>query len=471
MKSFLNDDFLLESKTARRLYHEVAKVQPIIDFHCHLSPALIAQNHQFRNLYEIWLAEDHYKWRALRANGVAERYVSGDATDYEKYMAWARTVPYTLRNPLYNWTHLELKRYFGINELLDEKSAPRIWEQANAILQRPDMSVGSLLEKSKVEVVCTTDDPVDSLEYHCKIRKSGLTTKVYPTFRPDKAIRINLPGFNRWVESLERASGMSCSKLSEFLAALEQRHAFFHEQGCRMSDHDLERCYSLPCTEAEASAIYDAARIGKNVSTEDLDKFKSFMMLFFGRLDFSRGWVKQLHCGVIRNPNARMMKQLGPDAGFDTIGDFTQMQALIGYLSALDQEGHLPKTIIYNINPADNYTIGAVMSCFPDGATPGKIQYGSGWWFLDQKQGMEWQINAFSNLGLLRRFVGMLTDSRSFISYTRHEYFRRILCQMIGQDVDRGELPDVPELLETMVREVCYENARRYFPFADNKGL
>ncbi len=471
MKSFLNDDFLLESKTARRLYHEVAKVQPIIDFHCHLSPALIAGNHQFRNLYEIWLAEDHYKWRALRANGVAERFVSGDATDYEKYMAWAATVPFTLRNPLYNWTHLELKRYFGIEELLDEKSAPRIWEQANAALKRPDMSVRGLLEKSKVEVVCTTDDPIDSLEHHREIRKSGLTTRVYPTFRPDKAIRINLPDFKGWMESLEHASGIECSNLSGFLAALDQRHAYFHEQGCRMSDHDLEQCYSMGCTEAEAAAIFDRACAGQSVSTGDLDKFKSFMMLFFGRLDYSRGWVKQLHCGVIRNPNSRMMKQLGPNAGFDTIGDFTQTQALIGYLNTLDQEGHLPKTIIYNINPADNYTIGAVMSCFPDSVTPGKIQYGSGWWFLDQKQGMEWQINAFSNLGLLRRFVGMLTDSRSFISYTRHEYFRRILCQMIGRDVEHGELPDVPELLDSLVREVCYENARQYFPFADTTRL
>ena len=466
MKTFINDNFLLESKTARRLYHEVAAIQPIIDYHCHLPPALIAFNHQFRNLYEIWLAGDHYKWRAMRSNGVAERLISGDALDYEKFMAWAGTVPFTLRNPLYHWTHLELKRYFGIDELLDEKSAPRIWEQANAVLQQPDMRVRSLLEKSKVEVVCTTDDPIDSLEYHREIRESGLKTKVYPTFRPDKALWVETPAFNGWVDSLERVSGVSCARLTDFLAALDQRHAFFHESGCRLSDHGIEHCYAEACTETEASAIFDAARSGKNVSSGAADKYRSFMMLFFGRLDFSRGWVKQLHFGVVRNNYARMMKQLGPDTGFDAIGDFNQAQSLIGYLNALEQEGHLPKMIIYNINPADNYMIGTVMGCFQDDVAPGKIQFGSGWWFLDQKDGMLSQMNALSNLGLLRRFVGMLTDSRSFLSYTRHEYFRRILCQMIGQDVDRGELPDSPELIDTMVRDICYGNARRYFPFA-----
>lgn len=465
MKPFITDDFLLDTKTARRLYHDVAAVQPIIDYHCHLPPALIALNHQFRNLYEIWLAGDHYKWRAMRSNGVAERYCSGDATDYEKFMAWAGTVPYTLRNPLYHWTHLELKRYFGIDELLDEKSAPRIWDQANAVLQRPDMRISGLLEKSRVERLCTTDDPIDSLEYHQEIRQSALTTKVYPTFRPDKALWVDTPPFNGWVDSLERVSGVSCGRLGDFLVALDKRHAFFHEQGCRLSDHGIERCYAEPCTEAEAAYIYEQARTGRPVSREAGDKFRSFMMLFFGRLDFTRGWVKQLHFGVIRNNNTRLMKQLGPDTGFDAIADFSQAQALAGYLNALDQEGRLPKTIIYNINPADNYVVGTIMGCFQDGTIPGKIQFGSGWWFLDQKEGMEWQINALSSLGLLRRFVGMLTDSRSFLSYTRHEYFRRILCQLIGRDVERGELPDAPELLDSMVRDICCENARRYFAF------
>jgi len=465
MKSFVHDDFLLESKTAHRLYHEVAEALPIIDYHCHLSPALIANNHQFRNLYEIWLAGDHYKWRAMRSNGVSERLISGDATDYEKFMAWAGTLPYALRNPLYHWTHLELKRYFGLDELLDERSAPRIWETANALLQSSNMSVRSLLEKSRVEVVCTTDDPVDSLEYHREIQKSGLSTKVYPTFRPDKALWIETPAFNGWVASLEQASDVTCTRLTDFLCALDQRHAFFHSLGCRLSDHGIERCFADACTEMEAGAIYDSARAGKTISREAADKFRSFMMLFFGRLDFARGWVKQLHFGVVRNNNSRMMKQLGPDTGFDAIGDFSQAQALIGYLNALDQEGHLPKMIIYNINPVDNYVIGAAMGCFQDESTPGKIQLGSGWWFLDQKEGMQWQMNALSNLGLLRRFVGMLTDSRSFISYTRHEYFRRILCQMIGHDVERGELPDAPDLLDSLVRDICYDNARRYFPF------
>jgi glucuronate isomerase len=465
MKSFIHDDFLLESKTARRLYHEVAAVQPIIDYHCHLPPALIAVNHQFRNLYEIWLAGDHYKWRAMRSNGMAERLITGDASDYEKFMAWAATVPYTLRNPLYHWTHLELKRYFDCDELLDEKSAPRIWEKANAVLHRPDMNVHGLLAKSRVEAVCTTDDPVDSLEFHREIQKSGLATRVYPTFRPDKALWVETPAFNGWVEALERVSGVTCSRLSDFLVALERRHTFFHGLGCRLSDHGIEHCYASPCSEAEAASIFDAARAGKRISLEAADKYRSFMMLFFGRLDFARGWVKQLHFGVVRNTNSRMMQQLGPDTGFDAIGDFSQAKALMGYLNALDQEGQLPKTIIYNINPADNYIIATAMGCFQDGTTPGKIQFGSGWWFLDQKEGMEWQMNALSSLGLLRRFVGMLTDSRSFISYTRHEYFRRILCQMIGRDVDRGELPDAPELLDAMVRDICYENAKRYFSF------
>jgi glucuronate isomerase len=466
MKPFINDDFLLDTKTARRLYHDVAGIQPIIDYHCHLPPALIAKNHQFRNLYEIWLAGDHYKWRAMRSNGLAERLCVGDAPDYEKFMAWAGTVPYTLRNPIYHWTHLELTRYFGIDELLDEASAPRIWAHANAQLQRPEMSVWGLLAKSRVEVVCTTDDPVDSLEHHQVIRESGLATKVFPTFRPDKALWVDAPTFNGWVDTLERVSGVACSRFTDFLAALDKRHEFFHTMGCRLSDHGLERCYADPCTEIEAAAIYESARGGKSVSREAGDKFRSYMMLFFGRLDFTRGWVKQLHFGVIRNNNSRKMAQLGPDTGFDAIGDFSQAQALAGYLNALDQEGHLPKMILYNINPSDNYVIGTVMGCFQDDMTPGKIQFGSGWWFLDQKEGMEWQINALSSLGLLRRFVGMLTDSRSFLSYTRHEYFRRILCQMIGRDVERGELPDAPDLLDSMVRDICYNNARRYFPFA-----
>ena len=466
---FMSEDFLLHNDVARELYHDYAKPEPIFDYHCHLPPDQIAANKQFRNLYEVWLAGDHYKWRAMRSNGVAEKYCTGDASDYEKFLAFAKTVPQTLRNPIYHWTHLELKKYFGITTLLNESTAKSIWDEANR--QIAQLPVHELLHQSRVTVVCTTDDPTDSLAHHQQIRKGGkLKTRVYPTWRPDKALAVDQPAaFNAWVDKLAVVSVAECNNLGSFLIALEHRHEFFHKQGCRLSDHGLSYCYADDCTEAEAAQVFAETRANRPVSRECADKYRSFMMRFFGELDAVRGWVKQLHLGALRNNNTRAVRTLGPDTGFDSIGDWPQAVALSRYLDQLDQNGRLPKTILYNLNPTDNYVLATMLGNFQDGTVPGKIQFGSGWWFLDQKEGMEWQINALSQLGLLSRFVGMLTDSRSFVSYSRHEYFRRILCQMLGRDVVNGEIPHDMKLLGQMVRNICYRNAKAYFPLTPGK--
>ena len=465
MKTFITEDFLLRSTAARELYHGFAANELIFDYHCHLPPQQIASDHRFRDLQDIWLAGDHYKWRAMRTNGVDERFCTGDAGPYEKFLAYARTVPQTVRNPLYHWTHLELLRYFGIDELLDEKSAPGIWEKANAVLAQPDFTTQGLLTRSRVAAVCTTDDPTDDLAAHRSIREQAqLGTRVYPTFRPDMAMTVHQPAtFNTWVGKLEAASGVDCSTLSGMLDALKKRHDDFHELGGRLSDHGLSFCPGQFATETEAAQIFDAARQGTAANPAQWERFAGFLMLFFGRLDARRGWTKQLHLGAQRNNNSRLLRQLGPDTGFDSIGDWSQAASLARYLDALDNENSLPKTIIYNLNPADNYVMGTMIGNFQDGSFPGKIQLGSGWWFLDQKEAMEWQINALSSLGLLSRFVGMLTDSRSFLSYTRHEYFRRILCNLIGQDIENGDLPRDLELLGGIVRRICFGNAVDYF--------
>ncbi len=465
MKAYITADFLLHSPTARELYHETARELPIFDYHTHLPPDQIAGDHRFADLFEIWLAGDHYKWRAMRTNGVAERFCTGDATAREKFQAWAATVPATLRNPLHHWTHLELLRYFDIDVLLDESTADEVWERANERLASPGYSVRGLLERSNVAVVCTTDDPTDSLDHHRKIRDDGtLRTRVYPTFRPDKALAVDHPElFVPWLEKLCAISGNGCSTLQDFLDALEGRHAFFHENGCRLSDHGLSHCFGDACTTGEAARIYAAARDGKASTAPEQDAFAGFLMVFFGRLDARRGWVKQLHLGAQRNNNSRLFRALGPDTGFDSIGDWGQAGPLARYLDALDGTNELPKTILYNLNPSDNYAMAAMAGNFQDGTVAGKIQFGSGWWFLDQKEGMERQINALSNLGLLSRFVGMLTDSRSFLSYPRHEYFRRILCNLIGGEADRGELPCDIGMLSGLVRSVCFDNAAGYF--------
>jgi len=462
-RPFIHDDFLLSTPAARRLYHEFAEPEPIFDYHCHLSPRDIAENRQFKNLFEIWLEGDHYKWRAMRSNGVAERFCTGDATPLEKFKAWAATVPHTVRNPLYHWTHLELARYFGITELLDASSAERIWHAANERLATPEFSTQGILKKFRVTTLCTTDDPTDDLAHHASIAAQGLATRVLPAYRPDAALAVHRPEFfHSWLARMESASGVSIESLASLLDALRERRDFFHERGCRLSDHGLERCYAEPCTESEAGAIFTAARDGKAATPQEHAKFASFVMLFLGRLYAERGWTMQLHLGALRNNNSRLMRTLGPDTGFDSIGDFPQAQALGAFLDRLDSENALPKTILYNLNPADNYAFATMLGNFQDGSAPGKVQLGSGWWFLDQKEAMEWQLNALSNLGLLSRFVGMVTDSRSFMSYPRHEYFRRVLCNLLGRDMDAGELPADFPLLGSMVRNICHENARAY---------
>jgi len=463
---FIHEDFLLSTRTARRLYRAFAEPEPIFDYHCHLPPDDIAGNRQFKNLFEIWLEGDHYKWRAMRANGVAERFCTGNAKSFEKFQAWAATVPHTLRNPLFHWTHLELSRYFDIHELLDESSAARIWKKANEKLATPELTAQGILKKFHVTTVCTTDDPVDDLKAHQRIANSGLATRILPAFRPDRSLTVHQPAaFNKWVEQLAAAADVDIRNFNAFLDALKKRHQFFHDHGSRLSDHGLNHCFADFCTEKEAAAIFKRARAGKVASPVEHSQFASFMMLVFGRLDAEKGWVKQLHVGAMRNNNTRLLKQVGPDTGFDSIGDYPQCQALAAYLDRLDQENALPKTIVYNLNPADNYVFAAMIGNFQDGTVPGKVQLGSGWWFLDQKEGMEWQLNALSNLGLLSRFVGMITDSRSFMSYPRHEYFRRTLCNLIGRDVENGEIPNDDSLVGPMIRNICYKNAERYFDF------
>jgi glucuronate isomerase len=462
---FLPENFLLRTDWARTLYFEHAATQPIFDYHCHLPPDQIASDRRFENLFQIWLAGDHYKWRAMRSNGINEDLITGGKTgDYEKFLAYARTVPLTLRNPLHHWSHLELRRYFGIDLLINETNAPKIWEQANARLAAPGFTTQGILRKNRVNVVCTTDDPADSLEHHIAIKNSGLPTRVHPTFRPDKAMAVHAPAvFNAWCDQLAAAAGADVRDLASFLEAIDRRHAFFHSLGGRLSDHGLECIPDTDCTESAAAAIFAAARAGRPAAPADAARFTWFMLLFLARLDARRGWTKQLHLGALRNNNTRLLHRLGADAGVDSIGDFPQARGLARYLDRLDSAGELPKTILYNLNPADNYIFATMIGNVQDGLAPGKIQFGSGWWFLDQKEGMEWQLNALSQLGLLSRFVGMLTDSRSFMSYVRHEYFRRILCSLVGADVEAGLIPADRALVGGMIEDICYKNALRYF--------
>jgi glucuronate isomerase len=464
MGRFLDDNFLLETGTARRLYERFAAPQPILDYHCHLPPREIADNRRFNNLAEIWLEGDHYKWRAMRANGVAERFCTGDADPYDKFLAWAATVPRSLRNPLYHWTHLELRRYFGIEDLLDETTAPAIWERANEQLQSSGLYAQGILKKFGVRALCTTDDPADDLAAHARIRSSPLVTRVYPAFRPDRALDVHAPqAFNGWIDRLAAAADVHIGRLGDLLTALTRRHQAFHDAGGRLSDHGLTQCPAQFCREQAAAAVFDKARAGRAADREEQAAFASYMMLFFGHLDAEKGWTKQLHLGARRGASTRARETIGADAGYDSIGDWLQAESLGAYLDRLDQEGALPKMIVYNVNPSANYTIATMVGNFQDGRTAGKIQFGSGWWFLDQKDGMEWQLNALSNTGLLSRFVGMITDSRSFMSYPRHEYFRRVLCNLIGREIERGEVPDREDLAGGLIEDVCYRNAERYF--------
>ncbi|WP_066837471.1 glucuronate isomerase [Rufibacter ruber] len=464
--SFLDENFLLETKTAQRLYHEHAKHMPIIDYHCHLSPEDIANDRKFQNLTNIWLEGDHYKWRAMRTNGIAEEYCTGAADDYAKFEKWAQTVPYTMRNPLYHWTHMELKRPFGIEKVLKPETAREIYDAATDMLQSDEYSVRGILKKMNVEIICTTDDPVDSLEHHQKIKADDFGLKVLPTFRADKAMAIEDAGFLAYLQKLEQVSGVSISTYQGLQDALKQRHDFFHAQGCRLSDHGLETIYAENYTDEEINAIFSKALQKQALSSEEVLKFKSAMLVFLALMDHSKNWTQQFHLGALRNNNTRMMRELGPDTGFDSIGDFDVARPLSKFMDKLDNSNQLAKTILYNLNPSQNELYATMIGNFNDGSTPGKVQYGSAWWFLDQKDGMERQMNALSNMGLLSRFVGMLTDSRSFLSYPRHEYFRRILCNMLGNDVESGQLP-ASELdwIGQMVENICYNNAKNFFNF------
>jgi glucuronate isomerase len=468
VKPFLDENFLLQTDTAIELFHEHAKSLPVIDYHNHLPPDQVASNHRFRSLTEVWLEGDHYKWRAMRADGVPERFCTGDASDWEKFEAWARTVPHTLRNPLYHWTHMELKFPFGVRDkLLGPDTAREIFETCNTLLAQDDFTTQGLLRKYNVLVVCTTDDPVDSLEPHLQhARNPRAFTKLYPTWRPDKALAVHdLTAWNRWLSRLEAVSNTSIGTQGQLMDALERRHEFFHQSGCRASDRGLDSISAAPYTDQEIEAIFGRARAGKPLGLEEIEKYRSAMLHQLAIMDHRRGWVQQYHLGAMRNNNSRAQRTLGPDTGFDSIGDFPQGQALARFLDRLDSTDQLAKTIVYNLNPADNELFATVIGNFQDGSSPGKMQYGSAWWFLDQLDGMERQMNALSNMGLLSRFVGMLTDSRSFLSYSRHEYFRRLLCNMIGNDVERGLLPGDRGLLVNLVQDVCFRNARQYFGF------
>jgi glucuronate isomerase len=469
VKPFLDDNFLLETETAIRLYHEYAKAEPIVDYHCHLSPAEVATNHRFANLTEIWLNGDHYKWRAMRSDGVPERFVTGNASDWEKFEAWAKVVPHTLRNPLYHWTHLELKFPFGVkNKVLNPGTAREIFDHCNTLLAGDDFTTQGLLQKYKVQVVCTTDDPTDSLEHHAAHAKNPkATTKLYPTWRPDKSLFVHdLKSWNEWIGKLEAAAGASVESYADFLAAMKKRHEVFHAHGCRASDHGLDTMYATPANEREVSGIFAKARVNKGaLAPDEIEKFRSAALYDLALYDHARGWTQQFHLGAMRNNNTRMMRTLGPDTGFDSIGDLPQASGIARFLDRLDSTDQLAKTILYNLNPADNDLLATVIGNFQDGSIPGKMQFGSAWWFLDQKDGMEKQINSLSNMGLLSRFVGMLTDSRSFLSYSRHEYFRRILCNLLGNDIEDGQLPHDIELVGGLVRDVCFRNAQGYFGF------
>ena len=469
--AFIHEDFLLQSAMARRLYHDVAAALPIIDYHCHTSPQEVAEDRRFANLTTIWLEGDHYKWRAMRSNGIDERFITGDATPFEKFLAFAETVPHTLRNPLFHWCHLELKRYFEIDDLLTPESAPRIWAKANERLQDGDRSAQGILRDFRVEVVCTTDDPTDDLRHHRAFATSGHPTKLLPAFRPDALLKIDqTENFNGYVDRLGVAADLEIGSYGDLERALENRHAYFHEQGCRLSDHGLSHAWAQFGTRQQVADIFSKARTNQAVTAEEHAIFATEIMLLSGRLDAAKGWTKQLHLGALRNNNSKHLRTLGPDTGFDSIGDWPQAESLSRYLDRLDADDALPQMILYNLNPSHNYVMGTMIGNFMDGRTPGKIQLGSGWWFLDQKEAMEWQINALSNLGLLSRFVGMLTDSRSFMSYPRHEYFRRVFCNLLGRDVVEGSLPDDFELLSGLVRRVCYENARGHFGFYETEN-
>jgi glucuronate isomerase len=466
MKPFLDKDFLLQTETAKHLYHHFAAEMPIIDYHNHLSPEQIANDINFDNLTQAWLNGDHYKWRAQRTNGINEHYITGAASDGDKFMKWAETVPYTLRNPLYHWTHLELQRYFSIDELLSPRNAEKVYGLCNELLQSPEYSVRGLLRKMKVETLCTTDDPVDSLEHHRKIRDDGFGINVLPAFRPDKAMNADdVKALNAYVDKIESIAGIDIHGFDGYLDALKDRHDFFSLNGCSIADHGLEQVYAEEYTEKEVREIFIKIRTEQALGHSEIMKFKSAMLFHFALWNHEKGWVQQFHLGPLRNNNNRLLKQLGPDTGFDSIGDLNQAKALSKFLNRLDENNCLAKTILYNLNPADNEVMATMAGNYNDGSVAGKVQWGSAWWFMDQKDGMTRQLNTLSNMGLISRFVGMLTDSRSFLSFPRHEYFRRILCNLFADDIENGELLNDIEWVGKIIQDICYYNAKRYFNF------
>ena len=468
---FIHDDFLLETPQARRLYHAHAEGLPLIDYHCHLSPREIAEDIRWPDIATLWLGGDHYKWRAMRTAGVEERFITGDASPWEKFEKYAQTMPKFLRNPLYHWSHLELARYFGIDDiLLGPATAREVFDRCNEMLAQPGFSAREFMERSNVEVVCTTDDPVDSLEYHRTIAADKkFPIRVLPTWRPDKALQVDKPeAFSAWIDQLEKSSGVTITKLDDLMSALQQRHDFFTARGCRLSDRGLDTVWAEDCTRADAAAIFERARRGQPVSPAEAVRYKSFLLHELAVMDAAKGWTMQIHYGAQRNNNTRMFGELGPDTGFDSIADLPVAAAMARHFDRLDSIGALPKTIIYNLNPRDNEVVATMLGNFQDGITAGKMQFGGGWWFLDQLDGMTRQIEALSQMGLLSCFVGMLTDSRSFLSYTRHEYFRRVLCNILGRDMQKGLIPDDESLVGPVVRDICYENARNYFGFGNS---
>jgi len=467
MKKFMDENFLLETATAQDLFHNHAAKMPIIDYHCHLIPEMVANDHKFKSITELWLGGDHYKWRAMRTNGVDEKYCTGTETsDWEKFEKWAETVPYTFRNPLYHWTHLELKTAFGIDKLLSPKTAREIYDECNEKLKQPGYTARGFMRRYNVECVCTTDDPIDDLRYHKQTRESGFEIKMIPAWRPDKAMAVdNAKNFSDYVTRLGEVAGVTISKFQDLVDALQKRHDFFHENGCRLADHGIEEFYDEPYTDSQIETIFEKAMRGQDLSQLEVRQFKNCMLTVFAEMDYDSDWTQQYHYGAIRDNNSIMFKKLGPDTGFDSIGEFNTAKAMSHFLDKLNAKGKLTRTILYTLNPCANEVIATMLGNFQDGSCPGKIQFGSGWWFNDQLDGMTKQMNALSVLGLLSRFVGMLTDSRSFLSYPRHEYFRRLLCNLLGNDVENGLLPDDKEILYRMVEDISYYNAKNYFKF------
>lgn len=465
MKPFIHDDFLLGNKTAIKIYHQYAEYQPIIDFHCHLSPSMIANDLQFTNLTQAWLAGDHYKWRAMRTNGINEKYCTGKASDAEKFEKWAETVPYTVGNPLYHWTHLELARYFKITDLLSPKTAAKIYKKASDQLNTRQFTVRSLLKKMKVEVVCTTDDPTDTLEFHKKL-KGAFEVSVFPTWRPDNIVKTEDPvKFKAYISKLENASGIAIKNFSTLIEALDDRHKFFNKMGTKASDHGLDRFYFASFTASEVDKIFKKLLKGEMISDDEAEKYKAATMTELCRMNHKRGWTQQFHVGAMRNNNVRMFRQMGPDTGWDSIGVAQDALKMSRFLSSLDDTNQLARTILYNLNPADNEMMVTMAGNFCDGTVPAKVQYGAAWWFLDQKNGMEKHIRDLASLALMRRFIGMVTDSRSFLSYPRHEYFRRLVCNYIGEEVEKGTIPNEEELLKPLIEGISYKNAKEHFKF------